>query len=84
MNEHDSEQLAGLLEADGMVPADGVEDADQRYELFAIVVHIGRCAVSLSLSLSGDEYFLIYRISSRSFSLSPLPRLQWAWGRPLH
>jgi tRNA-2-methylthio-N6-dimethylallyladenosine synthase len=28
MNEHDSEQLAGLLEADGMVPADGVEDAD--------------------------------------------------------
>jgi tRNA-2-methylthio-N6-dimethylallyladenosine synthase len=28
MNEHDSEQLAGLLEADGMVLADGVEDAD--------------------------------------------------------
>jgi tRNA-2-methylthio-N6-dimethylallyladenosine synthase len=28
MNEHDSERLAGLLSADGMVPADGVEDAD--------------------------------------------------------
>ena len=28
MNEHDSEHLAGLLEADGMVPADRLEDAD--------------------------------------------------------
>ena len=28
MNEHDSERLAGLLEAQGMVPAQGVEDAD--------------------------------------------------------
>ena len=28
MNEHDSERLAGLLEADGMVPANSVEDAD--------------------------------------------------------
>lgn len=28
MNEHDSEHMAGLLEADGMVPADSVEDAD--------------------------------------------------------
>ena len=28
MNVHDSERLAGLLEADGMVAADGVEDAD--------------------------------------------------------
>ncbi len=28
MNEHDSERLAGLLEADGMVPTDRLEDAD--------------------------------------------------------
>ena len=28
MNEHDSERIAGLLEEDGMVPADGLEDAD--------------------------------------------------------
>jgi tRNA-2-methylthio-N6-dimethylallyladenosine synthase len=28
MNEHDSERLAGQLEADGMVPATGVDDAD--------------------------------------------------------
>ncbi len=28
MNEHDSERIAGLLEADGMVPADRVDDAD--------------------------------------------------------
>jgi len=28
MNEHDSERIAGLLEADGMRPADGVDDAD--------------------------------------------------------
>ena len=28
MNEHDSERLAGLLEADGMVPTDQVADAD--------------------------------------------------------
>ncbi len=28
MNVHDSERLAGLLEADGMVVADGVDDAD--------------------------------------------------------
>jgi tRNA-2-methylthio-N6-dimethylallyladenosine synthase len=28
MNEHDSERLAGLLESEGMVPADGAEDAD--------------------------------------------------------
>lgn len=28
MNEHDSERIAGLLEADGMVPAAGVDDAD--------------------------------------------------------
>jgi len=28
MNVHDSERLAGLLEADGLVPADGVDDAD--------------------------------------------------------
>ena len=28
MNEHDSERLAGLLEADGLVPADRVDDAD--------------------------------------------------------
>jgi tRNA-2-methylthio-N6-dimethylallyladenosine synthase len=28
MNEHDSERIAGLLEQDGMVPADGLADAD--------------------------------------------------------
>ena len=28
MNEHDSERIAGLLEADGLVAADGVDDAD--------------------------------------------------------
>ena len=28
MNEHDSERIAGLLEADGYEAADGVEDAD--------------------------------------------------------
>jgi tRNA-2-methylthio-N6-dimethylallyladenosine synthase len=28
MNEHDSERLAGLLESEGMVAADGAEDAD--------------------------------------------------------
>jgi tRNA-2-methylthio-N6-dimethylallyladenosine synthase len=28
MNEHDSERLAGLLEADGMIPATGTDDAD--------------------------------------------------------
>ena len=28
MNEHDSERVAGLFEADGMVAADGVDDAD--------------------------------------------------------
>ncbi|MEX2292293.1 MAG: tRNA (N6-isopentenyl adenosine(37)-C2)-methylthiotransferase MiaB [Acidimicrobiales bacterium] len=28
MNEHDSERIAGLLEADGLVPAAGVDDAD--------------------------------------------------------
>ncbi len=28
MNEHDSERLAGLLAAEGMEPADGVDDAD--------------------------------------------------------
>ena len=28
MNEHDSERIAGLFEADGMVPADGIDDAD--------------------------------------------------------
>jgi tRNA-2-methylthio-N6-dimethylallyladenosine synthase len=28
MNEHDSERIAGLLEADGYVPADSVDDAD--------------------------------------------------------
>jgi tRNA-2-methylthio-N6-dimethylallyladenosine synthase len=28
MNEHDSEMIAGLLEADGMVPAHSVDDAD--------------------------------------------------------
>src|SRR4029434_10789162 len=28
MNEHDSERIAGLLEGEGMVPAEGVENAD--------------------------------------------------------
>ena len=28
MNEHDSERIAGLLESDGLVPADGAVDAD--------------------------------------------------------
>jgi tRNA-2-methylthio-N6-dimethylallyladenosine synthase len=28
MNEHDSERIAGLLEADGLRPAAGVDDAD--------------------------------------------------------
>ena len=28
MNEHDSERIAGLLEADGMVPAASVDEAD--------------------------------------------------------
>ena len=28
MNEHDSERIAGLLEADGMVPAESEADAD--------------------------------------------------------
>ena len=28
MNEHDSERLAGLLEADGLVPAERLDDAD--------------------------------------------------------
>src|SRR5262249_25672717 len=28
MNEHDSERIAGLLEADGLVPADSLDDAD--------------------------------------------------------
>jgi tRNA-2-methylthio-N6-dimethylallyladenosine synthase len=28
MNEHDSERIAGLLESDGMVPSDSVDDAD--------------------------------------------------------
>ncbi len=28
MNEHDSERIAGLLEADGMTPATGLDDAD--------------------------------------------------------
>ena len=28
MNEHDSERIAGLLEADGLTPADDVDDAD--------------------------------------------------------
>lgn len=28
MNEHDSERIAGLLEADGLVAADGLDDAD--------------------------------------------------------
>ncbi|MCB2224013.1 MAG: tRNA (N6-isopentenyl adenosine(37)-C2)-methylthiotransferase MiaB [Actinobacteria bacterium] len=37
MNEHDSERIAGLFESDGMVPADGLEDAD--------VVVVNTCAV---------------------------------------
>ena len=28
MNEHDSERIAGLLEAEGMIPAASVEEAD--------------------------------------------------------
>ena len=28
MNEHDSRRIAGVLEADGMVPTDDVESAD--------------------------------------------------------
>ena len=28
MNEHDSERIAGLLEADGLVPAESLDDAD--------------------------------------------------------
>src|SRR6188472_2512677 len=28
MNEHDSERIAGLLEADGLVRAEGLDDAD--------------------------------------------------------
>ncbi len=28
MNEHDSERIAGLLEQDGLVPAQSLEDAD--------------------------------------------------------
>jgi tRNA-2-methylthio-N6-dimethylallyladenosine synthase len=37
MNEHDSERVAGLLAADGMVPADAYEDAD--------VVFINTCTI---------------------------------------
>ena len=37
MNEHDSERLAGLFEADGMLPASGVDDAD--------VVLINTCCI---------------------------------------
>jgi tRNA-2-methylthio-N6-dimethylallyladenosine synthase len=37
MNEHDSERVAGLLAADGMVPATGYEDAD--------VVFINTCTI---------------------------------------
>jgi tRNA-2-methylthio-N6-dimethylallyladenosine synthase len=37
MNEHDSERVAGLFEADGMVPAAGYEDAD--------VVFINTCTI---------------------------------------
>ncbi|MDH4308986.1 MAG: MiaB/RimO family radical SAM methylthiotransferase, partial [Acidimicrobiia bacterium] len=37
MNEHDSERVAGLLTADGMVPASGYEDAD--------VVFINTCTI---------------------------------------
>ena len=37
MNEHDSERMSGLFEVDGMVPADGVGDAD--------VVLINTCCI---------------------------------------
>src|SRR5271165_2421266 len=37
MNEHDSERIAGLLEADGMTPADDLDDAD--------LVVLNTCAV---------------------------------------
>jgi tRNA-2-methylthio-N6-dimethylallyladenosine synthase len=37
MNEHDSERIGGLFEADGMVPASGIEDAD--------VVMINTCCI---------------------------------------
>jgi tRNA-2-methylthio-N6-dimethylallyladenosine synthase len=37
MNQHDSERIAGLLEAQGMVPASGVDDAD--------LVVLNTCAV---------------------------------------
>src|SRR5919112_799902 len=37
MNEHDSERLAGLLEAEGLEPADGLDDAD--------LVVVNTCAV---------------------------------------
>ena len=37
MNEHDSERLAGLLEADGLRPAAGLDDAD--------LVVLNTCAV---------------------------------------
>ncbi len=37
MNEHDSERIAGLFEADGMVPATGYDDAD--------VVFINTCTI---------------------------------------
>jgi len=37
MNEHDSERLAGMFEADGMLPAAGVDDAD--------VVLINTCCI---------------------------------------
>lgn len=37
MNEHDSERVAGLFEADGMTPADRIEDAD--------VVFVNTCTI---------------------------------------
>ena len=37
MNEHDSERLAGLLEAEGLEPATGLDDAD--------LVVLNTCAV---------------------------------------
>ena len=37
MNDHDSERIAGLFEADGMVPVDGYESAD--------VVYINTCTI---------------------------------------
>ena len=37
MNEHDSERIAGLFEADGMSPADGYETAD--------VVYVNTCTI---------------------------------------